>query len=264
MEVILRPLRRTGWAGDIFKYKNCADRIGTYWTRSGTYYTGFEVLENEDLKGNELEEWRTKKREGLELKLGHSLAPSSEFWNDFFVMIGNKDIYLRTEDPMDELKYIFLKNHKRVKNGFSDSKPTAHYVLINKDSEAQEANKYNQIKRKAIKEFDKLSAVQRQKALRLFGQKSDNISAELVESKLYDIVEREPAKFLSLWVDNDKRETEYLLQEAVAKNVVRRNKSEYKYGTDTIGHTKEDAVIYLDSPENRDLKAIITNEVNSK
>jgi hypothetical protein len=137
-------------------------------------------------------------------------------------------------------------------------------VIINKESEAQEANKFNQIKRKAIREFDKLSAVQKQKALRLYGHKSDNISAELIENKLYDLVEREPAKFLSLWVDNDKRETEFLLQEAVAKNVIRRNKSEYKYGTDTIGHTKDDAIIYLDSPENRDLKAIITGEVNSK
>jgi hypothetical protein len=253
MEVILRPLRRTGWAGDLFKYKNCSDRIGTYWTRSGNFYTGFEEIENGDLKRKELEE-----------KLGKSLSPSSEFWNEFYIIIGNKDIFLRTEDPMDELKYIFLKNHKRVKNGFSDSKPTAHYVIINKESEAQEANKFNQIKRKAIREFDKLSAVQKQKALRLYGHKSDNISAELIENKLFDLVEREPAKFLSLWVDNDKRETEFLLQEAVAKNVIRRNKSEYKYGTDTIGHTKDDAVQYLDSPENRDLKAIITGEVNSK
>jgi hypothetical protein len=250
MEVILRPLKRNAWAG-VKNYKNCFDNIGTYFTRSNQFYTG---LTKEDA-------------ERLEIALQkepRSLVPSSEFWNTFYVKMGNKDLILNTEFPMDELKYLFLLGHKRVANGYSDNKPTADYVLINKESEAQQSNKFNQLKRKANKEFDKLSTADMKKALRLFGHRSDNLSAELVEAKLFELVDKEPIKFLDKWVENKKRETEYLIQEAVAKNVIRKNRSEYTYGMDNIGHTLEDTISYLDSPEHRDLKAIIINEVNAK
>jgi hypothetical protein len=247
MEVILRPLRKNQWAG-LYKYKNCSDYLGTYFTRSGAIYTG---LTEEDAKR-------------LGEKVGKSLHPSSEFWLNFYVRVPGKDVYLHLEDPWDELKYLFLKNHKRVANGLSDTKPTANYVLINKEVEATESNKINQIKRKAMKDFDKLSLSDMRKVLRLYGTKADNLTSDLVESKLFELVEKDPEKFFELWVNNTRRETEYIIQEAVSKNIIRRNKSEYKYGTDTIGHTLDDAITYLDSPENRDLKAIIINEVNSK
>jgi hypothetical protein len=250
MEVILRPLRRNDWAG-VHKYKSCVDFIGTYFTRSGQIYTGLTAEEARVIE------------EKLQKPVG-SLAPSSEFWSTFFIRVGNKDVFLNLDDPFDELKYLFLKSHKRIASGYTDTNPTANYVLINKESEAQQANKYNQMKRKAIKEFDKLTSADMKKALRLYGHRSDNISAELVEGKLFELVERDPMKFLERWVENKRRETEFLIQEAISKNVLRRNKSEYKYGSDTIGHTLEDSISYLDSPEHRDLKAIIINEVNSK
>lgn len=253
MEVMLRPLRHNDWAG-VFKFKNCADYLGTYFTRSGQIYTG---LREEDGVSKETVE-------RLSHDLDKALNPSSEFWNTFFIKVGNKDIYLDTSNAMDELKYLFLTNHKRVANGYGDNKPTANYVLINKESDAKEANKYNQIKRKAIKEFDKLSANDQRKALRLYGHRSDALSSELVENKLFELIEKDPQKFLDKWVDNKRRETEFLIQEAVSKNVIKRNKSEYKYGQDTIGISVDDAINYLDSPEHRDLKQIIINEINGK
>lgn len=253
MEVILRPLRKNQWAG-VFKYKNCSDYLGSYWTRSGSLYTG---LTKEDGVSEDI-------FNKLQIATGQNLHPSSEFWKTFTVRITGREIFLHTEDPWDELRYLFLKNHKRVANGLSDSKPTANYVLVNQETEATEANKFNQIKRKAMKEFDKLSLTDMRKLLRLYGTKPDSLTSELVESKLFEFVEKDPSKFLDKWVNNSTRETEYLIQEAIAKNVIRRNKSEYKYGTDVVGHSLDDAIVYLDSPENRDLKAVITNEINSK
>jgi hypothetical protein len=250
MEVILRPLLRDKWAG-VFKYKNCTDYVGTYFTRTGAIHTGLTLEDTE----------RLGKLLGKDPK---ELSPSSEFWHNYYIRIGNKDIYLDTDNPEDELKYLFLKTHKRVANGFNDNNPTANYVLINKESEAKEANKFNQIKRKAIVAFGKLSLEEMRKALRLYGTNPENLSGELVENRLFEIVEKDPEKFLDRWVDNKRRETEYLIQEAVAKNIIRKNKSEYKYGTDTIGHLLDDAINYLDSPEHRDLKQIIINDINAK
>ncbi len=247
MEVILRPLRKDKWAG-VFKYKSCSDHIGTYWTRSGAFYTGLTE----------------KDAERLGEKIGKNLHPSSEFWNNFYIRVDNKDTYLHLDDPWDELRYLFLKKHKRVKDGFSDKNPYADFVLINKETEAQESNKINQIRRKAMKEFDKLSLTDMRKILRLYGHRADNLTSELIENKLFEFVDKDPNKFFEKWIENTHRETEYIIQEAISKNVIRRNRSEYKYGTDTIGHNLDDAVSYLEASENRDLKATIINEINVK
>jgi hypothetical protein len=113
-----------------------------------------------------------------------------------------------------------------------------------------------------MKEFEKLSLADMRKLLRLYGHRSDNLSGELVENKLFEIIERDPIKFFDKWVDNKRRETEFIIMDAIAKNVIKKNRSEYKYGTDTLGMSLDDTIIYLESPEHRDLKATIINEIN--
>jgi hypothetical protein len=260
MEVIVRPLLRNQWAG-VVRFKNCDDYLGTYFTRTGALHTGL----NEEDTAQKLEQGATAARlEKALQKPAGMLLPYSEFWQTFRVKFGTKDKILDTDQPFDELQYLFLKTHRRVANGFSDNNPTANYIIINKEAEAKESNKHNQTRRKAFKEFEKLSLTDMRKLLRLYGHRSDNISAELVESKLFEIIERDPQKFFDKWVDNKRRETEFLITDAVAKSVIRKNKSEYKYGVDTLGMSIDDAINYLDAPEHRDLKATIINEVSTK
>src|SRR6056297_983904 len=190
MEVVVKALNKNPWSG-VIQYRNCNTSLGPYFTRSGRTYTG---LTKED-------------EERLGEKLRMDLTAGSMFWDTFHIKMSDKDLILETEDPYDELKYLFLKNHKRVANGLSDKKATANYVIINEVEEAKELNKYNKQKRKAFKEFDKLSFDEMRKCLRLYGHKSDTLENEIVEQKLSDIVENDPTKFLLKWVDNDSRET---------------------------------------------------------
>ena len=192
------------------------------------------------------------------------MAPYSRYWVTFIVKVTNKELLLDTSRPWDELQYLFLKNHHRVAIGLNDLKPGADFVLINKDSEAQESNRLNKKKRDAIKEFDKMSLEDMRKCLRLFGYKADTMSAELVESKLFEQVESSPEKFFSKWVNNKTKNTEFIIEAAIAKNIMRKNKNAYLYGTDIIGTSLEDAVIYLDEKKNQDLKLTILNELESK
>ena len=248
MIVILRPLTKDVWAG-IFKYKGCFEDIGTYYTRSGRRYTG---LSKED------------EVKFAELSNGKGLHPESNFWDTFYVRSLGKDLYLHLDNPLDELKYLFLKNHKRVANGISDKKPTANFVLINQEAEAKEANEFSRIKRRALREFDKLTPNDMRKALRLFGHNAESMNNEMVEHNLGEIVEGNPEKFLDLWVNNTSKDTEFLIKTAVAKNIIRKNKTVYKYGTDVIGYTLEDAILYIDNPVNNDLKTAILREIEVK
>lgn len=247
MKVIVKSLNKNTWAG-VSQYKNCTTSLAPYFTRSGRIYTGLEKVDEARL--------------GEKLRI--DLSPTSPFWSTFHIKLGSKDLILDISDPYEELKYLFLKGHKRVADGLADRKPTANYVIINEESEAKEENKRNQLKRRALREFDKLSVGDMRKCLRILGHKADEVSNEVVEQRLSNLVESDPFTFLENWVDNKKKETEFLVQDAVAKNVIRKNKNVYKYGTDIIGHNLEAAIDYLDNPANQDLKFTITQETSAK
>ena len=247
MKVVLRPMRQDSWSG-IIKYKNCYEDIGTYLTRSGTRYTG---LTPEDAKR-------------LGEKLGYDLGQSSDFWKTFYIRTTNRDVILETEDAFDELKYLFLTSHKRVKNSLFENKATANFVLVNQDEEAKKDNMFGKVKRQAIREFDKMSMDEMRKCLRLYGKSAEEVSSEIVENRLFDLVEGDPQGFINKWVNNTSRETQYIIERAISMNIIRKNKRIYNYGTDTIGHGLEDAVNYLLDPQNQDVKIAIIQQIEGK
>ena len=244
MRVILRSKPNKNWSG-ITRYKNCYYSIASYFTRSGRRYTGLTPEQEAELGE----------------KLHQDLNPDSPFWDDFSINMTDKDLYLDTEDPYDELKYLFVLQHKDVQSSLSKPKPGAVFVIINQDAEAKEENNFNRTKRRAIKEFDKLNPDDMRKALRLFGYSGEATSNDVVEKKLFELVEGNPEKFLEKWVDNKARETEVLIENSIAKGIIKKNKSIYKFGQDTIGHNKQDAIDYLDNPAHQDIKLSIMKEI---
>jgi len=242
------------WSGRSI-YKNCRHGIQTYLKRSGVRYTG---LENDD-------NLRIRLEKILNFPDGY-LKPQSDFWDSFTIWINDSgELRLDTEgSPEDELKYYFLRNHKDVAQGLKDRKPSADYVLLQEETEAKEQNVKARIKRKAMVEFSKLTPSQMRKALRLYGYNSTNVSEEIVENRLFDLVEENPQRFLTIWVNNTNKDIQFLIEEAVAKNILRKNKTMYKYGTDVIGSTLDDAIIYLSNPVNNDVRIAILSQLENK
>lgn len=245
--VKLRPIRRDQWS-KVGKYKNCHTDLAPYYTRSGRIYTGLTTNDEERLS--------------KELKI--DLTPDSNFWKNFFIRTGVEDILLDVDDPFEEVKYLFLKNHKRVKNSILEKKATADFVLINENEEAKRDNIYNRIKREAVKAFDSMSVTDMRKALRLFGENADDAPNEVVENRLYSIVEGNSEKFLEKWVHNQHKDTDFILESAISKNIIRKNKNIYRYGSDIIGNSKEDAIYFLEDLKNQDVKIAIKNAIESK
>lgn len=142
--------------------------------------------------------------------------------------------------------------------------PSKDYVLINKDAEAEQANRVNKVKREAYRELDKMSIEDMRKCLRLYGMKSDTMSNELVEAKLTEQVETSPEKFMLKWVENPNKEINFVIEEAIAKNIIRKNRTQYFFGTDLIGNGIDDVIAYLQDKKNQDIKLAILNEIKSK
>lgn len=247
MKVILRPIGWNKWSG-ITKYKNCFEDIGSYYTRSGQLYTGL----------SEADEIR------LGASLGMDLKRSSEYWKTFFIRTSVSDIILDTEDPMDELKYLFLKNHKRVKNSLMENKAGANFVLINRDEEAKRDNLYAKLEIDAVLAFNKLTPTEMRKCLRIFGHNADSMSSEVVQAKLYQVIKANPQSFLDRWVNNSYREEQVLIETAISKNIIRRDKHMYKYGSDVIGNSLEETIGFLKDPRNQDIKIGIISACDAK
>lgn len=250
MIVELKIKKSNPWAG-LIKYKGCSDYIAPYFTRSGSIYTG---LTPEDERK-------------YEKALGYAegtLAKESDFWKTFCVKVGSNSLFLDDSYPRQEMLIKFLTNHKRVATSLDRFTAGKDYLLINREAEAIERNKINKQRRDAIKAFDKLSLDEMRKCLRLFGVKSDNLSNELVESTLFSLVDKQPKKFFDKWVNNTKKETEFLIEEAIAKGIIRKDRTQYYYGTEMLADTLDDCIAYLDAKKNQDLKLSIINQVENK
>lgn len=218
MVVELKIKKKNPWAG-LIKYKSCFDYISPYFTRSGSIYTGLTPEEE------------TYYEKALGYPEGH-LAKSSDFWNTFCVKVGSRTVLLDDSIPRQAMMIKFLSGHKRVATSLDKMDAGKDYLLINREAEAIEANKINKLRRDAIKEFDKLTLEQMRKCLRIFGVKADTMSNELVESTLFSMVDKNPKQFFTKWVDNKSKETEFLLESAIAKGVIRKERTQYYYGTE--------------------------------
>lgn len=250
MVVELKIKKKNPWAG-LIKYKSCQDYIAPYYTRSGSIYTG---LTPEDEKYFE---------KALGYEEGH-LARTSDFWTNFCVKVGSRTVLLDDSIPRQAMMIKFLSGHKRVATSLDKMDAGKDYLLINREAEAIETNKINKLRRDAIKEFDKLSLDQMRKCLRLFGVRAEGMSNELVESTLFGLVDKNPKQFFNKWVDNKSKETEFVLETAIAKGIIRKDRTQYYYGTELFADSLTDAIAYLDAKKNQDLKLSIINQIENK
>lgn len=250
MVVELKIKKKNPWAG-LIKYRSCFDYIAPYFTRSGSIYTG---LTPEDEKYFE---------KALGYTEGH-LAKASEFWTTFCVKVGARTLLLDDSIPRQQMIIKFLTGHKRVATSLDRLDAGKDYLLVNREAEAVEQNKQNKLRRDAVKEFDKLSIEQMRKCLRIYGVRPDDMSNELIESTLFSLVDKNPKKFFQKWVDNKNKDTEYLIEEAIAKGVIRKDRTQYYYGSEMFADSLDDAIAYLDAKKNQDLKLSIINETQNK
>jgi protoheme ferro-lyase len=102
------------------------------------------------------------------------------------------------------------------------------------------------------------------KCLRLFGVIADTLSNEMVEAKLTELIEKDPAKYIRIWVENPNKEFNYMVEEALSKNIIRKNRSAYYFGTDLIGNGIDDVIAYLKDKKNQDIFLAIQSEIKSK
>lgn len=248
---VLKHARKDNWSG-VTHYNKCKTYLRANLTRSGSLNTGLTLEDERRLE------------KALGYPEGELSKSNMEFWKSYSIVIGDEDEVLNIENPYHELKYLLAKSHKRVADGMDKINPSKDFVLINKESEAVAKNKVNRKRIDAIVEYKKMTPDQMRKCLKVLGVNATNSSQEVVESTLFDFIDVNPTDFFVRWVENQDRDIEYLISQAVTKNVLRKNRTTYYYGTDIVGGTLEDAIAYLKDKKNSDIRKAIMNAVDYK
>lgn len=231
------------------RYKKAKHTLTTYIDKYNTMQTGL-TPEDEERLGKILDK---------------DLRNTSPFWYDFQIVLGDKDLILNTDKPEDEIKYKVLCIHPKVKKSLTDVNPYAEYVIHNEIDEARVVNTTGSVKIRAYTLFGQLSDTQKKDVLRLYPgfSRTDSLTAEVISSKLFQEVDNNPDKFVKI-VEDKNREMKIFLKDLVTANILKKNKSAYKYGTDFLGHDEESTIDYLNNPENQSLKITLMQELESK
>ena len=249
--ITVRALDKQTWAGRV-RFKGTTDSISPYFDRNGQgVVTGLT------------KEQQTKLEEELKVTSG-TLAPSSTFWHEFRIVMTDRPTTIDISTARGELEYLFLKAHKRIANSVNELEkwPEAEYVIYDVEEDAKKENKKTKVVRDAYIRFNKMTSTEMSDALKLFGQRVDDMSNEWIENALNKIVQNQPKDFL-LVVEDKSFKTKVLIDDLLRAKCLRKTGSHYLFGDSPIGHDLESTILYLDDLKNQSIKDSLIKKLKS-
>lgn len=250
--VKIKPIRKDSWAG-MNRFPKCKDTIAPI-QRNGAYTVDL----GDDKDRRELE---TK----LDLSQG-DLSPFSKYWRDFTVHIHDRELILDLDNPMDYITYKVLMASPRVAESDKDEhrvlKPKAEYAIFNEEEKAKRENMKVTLKKKAWKIFNSASNKEMRDILKLLGVNAHNATQEIVENRLSEFVENEPAKVIEV-KEQDNFKMKVFLSDCIRIKALRKNAGAYFFGDVHLGHDEEMAILFLEDPENQEIHLALKQKLQA-
>jgi hypothetical protein len=225
------------WSG-VQKFDNCRVILYPSIDRFGRKVTG---LNPED---------QVRLEEALGFDPGF-LAPNSKYWKDFFVQISDKGLTLDTNDPFQELQYLYLKRSNKIAKSLKSIPPSAIAVMYSEEEEAKVSNLSRGIRTKAFTTFGKMSHDDMKKILVMYGKRAvDSMANDVIEDTLGAEIDLNPGKFLTI-VSDPLIENKLFLTGLLNKGVIKKIGNVYKYGEVTLGSDLDESVKFLGDKTNQ-------------
>lgn len=254
MLVTIKPIKNSNREWSAFKgprYPKSREVLTVFTNSTGKLITGLSK-EDEERLGKELDA---------------DLRVTSSYWDDFKIVMSDRDLVLDLSYPEDELKYLVLRSHFLIKQNKNQINPYAKYEIYDELEEAKTINTVSETKAKAYMLCGNLSIEERIAILKLYPSytkiNAKTVKPDIINSALYLKIEEDASKFISL-VEDKNRESKVLLKDLVDHGILTKNKTAYKYGKDFLGHNEETTIQYLNDPENQSLKITLIQELESK
>lgn len=209
-----------------------------------------------------------KEREELEKLLGVDLAPNSDFWNNYFVILSDEEITLDPSNAADRVKERFLVANRYVAPSEEDIltdedfQNCIFYLYRDVEETSRRATKQKDIDKAIAKLYtlqednpNKLKTI----ASYIFGYNANtDVSVDHAYDKLSDFVKTKDDKAQKANIKrfleaNDKTieemQTKLILDRAVSKGIVKARGGIYRRGDIILGNTYEETIENLASVE---------------
>lgn len=230
------------------KYTGCADKwVPGLSRKTGLLQTGLSKEEEKEFENK------------LRLPEG-TLSPSSKYWDTFFIIIPEEGLTLDTELDEHLLQYKILTSDPTIVEGREKLKTTANaeYLIESEEGEAKNQNKQRSVIAKAYSIFYGMTQSDVIDALFMFGKDAKNITFEVAQNRLGEIVEESPSKFLEVVGDKlftDKVWVMKLIKEGIVKkHGAGKGANQPLYFEDILlGANLDEAVAYLKAKENQNV-----------
>lgn len=189
--------------------------------------------------------------------------PENVVWTKIVkpLKVDNNDIVLDRANPIQALQLCMLMGNNVVamSNRFEDIhnqrliKP--QYYIFNIEKETQVKIAAFDIKKAAYQACDILSNYAKREILQIKGVSTWNISDNVVNSKISDMVEHNPEEFLQLArLESQERERKSFVSELVNYRVINQTREGVYYGqdeNDILAYTLENLIAHIFNPNNK-------------
>lgn len=222
--------------------------------KTGAFKTGLSAEEQEYFEKE------------LNLKPGE-LGKHSKYWNLFnsehpIRLQNTKSTEIVLDNPINLLKEKILKASSKVANSEIERTPGAIFYIDNVEAKAKADLESFNYEFEGMGILLKLLPEEKRSALRLFGKTGvDNLSETMLNVELGKKLKEDPKRFLETMSDKDSK-TKGLLQEMIEKNILKRKGSYYIHGEDTIGHSTDEAVAWLNDPKHSDIRKVLESRLS--
>lgn len=154
---------------------------------------------------------------------------------------------------LDYIKYKFVLAHPYVaktEEELSGSK-RLKYFIQDKNKELIEASVNLQVRKKAYKEFIKISEDEAKMdlVLRVYGERPEKMDIKEKELTLESMQEEDPDRFLEVALDKD-LEMVSLINECLSKEILRKVGNSILDGDSVLGDSMEETILFLKDKKN--------------
>lgn len=248
-----------------------------------TYATGLNYVDK-DFEDPDNSKSKITEAEYYSKLLKADLSPQFDmdkphpFWDSRMASIkleNRTQLFDVKKNPLDYIKWKLMKESKFIANSQKEVEegvfPEATHVLFDESEEVEVKASKAAIKRQAYTETGKLSKGQKIELIMILSGEEDYYKAKNLKGKSDDFVEAELDRLLELrpadivrYLKGNKESnaTHALVLEALQKHSLKKDGHKIMYHDSVLGQDVLDVVIYLNKPENQELKLRIMEQVN--
>lgn len=181
----------------------------------------------------------------LERQLGLSSGtldpfPTNPYWQEYYIKLSLNTEMFNLASPSDYLKYKILVASDKVAVNEDEVTPSSFFYIEDVENTEEKLSNKAEVKVEAVELFNKMSASDRVKIIKIYGYNPENNTDKFIKGKVFEELESNPSKFLKVAGRSKERiHLESLVFDLKTKGVLRERNGQYFYNDRSLGGVEE-------------------------